>query len=181
MRVFDSNALANRVNLGPIMEPVHNCVLPRGFLVLHEENIKLAQKFGISSKYIYALHPKTMDFLVRRWREHGTVLISDLEVGDNTSIPLTGSDTIGVCLQYPRKRVYYVHSLSNQSVVGTNATCAQVAIGVWAALTTMLTEPLQSRVFSQPIYTARSIRTFCSQTSASKYSSAAGTTRPGPC
>jgi hypothetical protein len=60
---------------------------------------------------------------------------------------LTGSDTIGVCLQYPRKRVYYVHSLSNQSVVGTNATCAQVAIGVWAALTTMLTEPLQSRVY----------------------------------
>jgi len=148
VRVFDSNALANRVNLGPIMEPVHKLPsYPRGVLVLHEENIKLAQKFGISSKYIYALHPKTMDFLVRRWRERGTVLISDLEVGDNTSIPLTGSDTIGVCLQYPRKRVYYLHSLSNQSVVGTNATCAQVAIGVWAALTTMLTEPLQSRVY----------------------------------
>ena len=148
IRVFDTNALENRMDLRPIMEPIHKLPsYPRGFLVLHEENVKLAQNFGTSSKYIYALHPKTMDFLVRRWREHGTVLISDLEVGDNTSIPLTGSDTIGVCLQYPRKRVYYVHSLSNQSVVGTNATCAQVAIGVWAALTTMLTEPLQSRVY----------------------------------
>ncbi|NLE57064.1 MAG: hypothetical protein GX616_01795, partial [Planctomycetes bacterium] len=56
-------------------------------------------------------------------------------------------DTIGVCLQYPRRRVYYLHSLSNQSVVGTNATCAQVAIGVWAALTTMLSEPLQPRIY----------------------------------
>ena len=148
IRVFDTNALENRMDLRPIMEPIHKLPsYPRGFLVLHEENVKLAQNFGTSSKYIYALHPKTMDFLVRRWRERGTVLISDLEIGDNTSIPLTGSDTIGVCLQYPRRRVYYVHSLSNQAVVGTNATCAQVAIGVWAGLTTMLSEPLQSRIY----------------------------------
>jgi len=148
VRVFDTNALANRQSLQPIMEPV--CKLPsypQGFLILHEENIKLAQRFGISSKYIYALHPRTMDYLVQRWRERGTVLISDLEVGDNTSIPLTGTDTIGVCLEYPDRRVYYLHSLANESVVGTNATCAQVAVGVWAALTTMLSEPLQRRIY----------------------------------
>src|SRR5690606_20707589 len=81
------------------------------------------------------------------WRERGTVRIGDLEVGDNTSIPLTGSDTIGVCLQYPRRRVYYLHSLANESVVGTNATCAQVAVGVWAGLTTLLTEKLKRRVY----------------------------------
>lgn len=148
VRVLSTNALQNRIDLRPIMEPVYKLPsYPRGLLVLHEENIKLAQQFGSSSKYIYALHPKTMDYLVRRWKERGTVLISDLEVGDNTSTPLTGSDTIGVCLQYPRKRVYYLHSLSNQAVVGTNATCAQVAIGVWAALTTMLSEPLHRRVY----------------------------------
>lgn len=148
VRIFNTNALANRIDLRPIMEPVIKLPeYPHGFLVLHEENIKLAHKFGMSSKYVYALHPRTMDYLVKRWQERSTVLVSDLELGDNTSMPLTGSDTIGVCLQYPRERVYYVHSLSNQAVVGTNATCAQVSIGVWAALLTMLTEPLESRVY----------------------------------
>ncbi len=148
VRLLETNALQNRVDLRPIMEPI--CKLaeyPRGFLVLHEENIKLGRNLGATSKYIYAIHPQTMDYLEQRWRERGTVRIGDLEVGDNTSIPLTGSDTIGVCLQYPHRRVYYLHSLANESVVGTNATCAQVAVGVWAGLTTLLTEKLKPRVY----------------------------------
>lgn len=148
VRLLESNALQNRIDLQPIMEPV--CPLdeyPRGFLVLHEENVKLGTAYGATSKYIYALHPKTMDYLVRLWKKQGTVRISDLEVGDNTSVPLTGTDTIGVCLQYPHRRIYYVHSLANASVVGTNATCAQVAVGVWAGLTALLTEKLKPRVY----------------------------------
>ncbi len=148
VRVFGTNAIQNRIDLKPIMEPV--CPLPeypRGYLILHEENIKLATRFGISSKYIYAIHPHTMDHLDKCWRENGTVRIGDLDLGDNTSIPLTGSDTIGVCLQYPKQRIYYLHSLSNQSLVGANATCTQVAIGVWAAIKTMLSEELEKRVY----------------------------------
>jgi hypothetical protein len=71
-----------------------------------------------------------MEHLDRLWRERGRVEINDLELGDNTFVPLTGSDTIGVCLDYPDKRVYYLHSLANSAVTGTNATCAQVA-WVW--------------------------------------------------
>lgn len=148
VKIFATNAVQNRQDLRPIMQPV--CPLPdypRGFLVLHEENVKLGASLGVSSKYIYALHPRTMGYIERRWHRHGTVLIGDLEIGDNTTLPLVGSDTIGVCLQYPRKRVYYLHSLSNQAVVGANATCAQVAVGVYAALFTLLSTRLAPRVY----------------------------------
>ena len=82
-----------------------------------------------------------------RWRDRGKVSISDLEIGDNTSIPLKGADTIGVCLDYPRRRVYYLHSTANRDVVGTSATCSQVAVGIFAALFTLLHERLSPRVY----------------------------------
>src|SRR5690606_35519432 len=148
LKMLRTNALAHREDMRPIMEPVVRLPeYPRGFLVLHEENVKLGQMLGVSSKYLYAIHPRTMSYLVKRYRETGRVLISDLEVGDNTTIPLEGSDTIGVCLEYPNRRVYYLHSLTNASVVGTNATCTQVAVGVYAALITMLHERLAPRVY----------------------------------
>ena len=134
--------------LRPITEPVARLSsYPRGLLVLHEENVKLGQKLGASSRYLYAIHPKTMEHLGRLWRERGKVEINDLELGDNTSVPLTGSDTIGVRLDYPDKRVYYLHSLANSAVRGTNATCAQVAVGADAAMTTLLAERLSPRIY----------------------------------
>jgi hypothetical protein len=149
IRIFPTNALQNRIDLRPVMEPVVELAsYPRGFLVLHEENVKLGQIFGASSRYVYALHPRTMQYLLEVWRERGTVRIGDLEVGDNTSVPLGGSDTIGVCLEYaPGRRVYYLNSVSNRSVVGTNATCTQVAVGVYAALITWLSGRLRKRVY----------------------------------
>jgi homospermidine synthase len=120
---------------------------PSGFLVLHEENLTLGQALGVSSKFIYALHPKTMAYLARRWRRRGQLRVTDLKVGDNTVLPLDGADTIGVCLEYPRRRVYYLHSLANSAVVGANATCMQVAVGVYAALFTLLREPLAPRLY----------------------------------
>jgi hypothetical protein len=147
-RLFATNSLENRQDLRAIMQPVDGAaVIPRGLLVLHEENLTQGRNLGISSKFIYALHPKTMAHVVRCWRKRGRVRISDLEIGDNTSRPLTGEDTIGVCLEYPRRRVYYRHSLANSAVVGTNATCAQVVIGVYAALFTLLRNRLAPRIY----------------------------------
>lgn len=148
VRMLESNALQNRVDLGPIMRPIIPLPdYPRGYLVLHEENVKLGRALGASSRYIYAIHPRTMRYLDQVWRRHGTVRIGDVEVGDNTTIPLVGADTIGVMLQYPRQRVYYVNTKANADTLGTNATCAQVAVGVYAALITLLTEPLRPRVY----------------------------------
>jgi hypothetical protein len=147
--LMSKNALHHRVDLGPIMKPVFPLPsYPRGLLVLHEENLTIGQALGTSSKFIYALHPRTMAYLARRWRSRGELSISDLEIGDNTSIPLKGADTIGVYLDYPRQRVYYLHSLANRDVVGTNATCAQVAIGIYAALFTLLSDRLPPRFYS---------------------------------
>lgn len=152
--LFQANSLLCRQSLQPILEPVMPLIdYPKGYLVLHEENVKLGQKLGASSRYIYAIHPKTMEYLDRLWRRRGRLEIDDLEIGDNTTVPLDGSDTIGVYLDYPDYRIYYLHSLANASVKGSNATCAQVAVGIDAALSALLFEPLSPRIyFSSDLY-----------------------------
>ncbi|HUI05382.1 MAG TPA: hypothetical protein VL486_00090 [Verrucomicrobiae bacterium] len=146
--LMPKNSLNHRVDLGPIMKPVLPLpAYPRGLLVLHEENLTLGSELKTSSRFVYAIHPRTMAYIARRWRNRGHVSIADLEIGDNTSIPLKGADSIGVYLDYPRHRVYYLHSLANRNVVGTNATCAQVAVGIYAALFTLLCERLSRRVY----------------------------------
>lgn len=142
------NALAHAVDMAPILRPILPKLgaYPHGFTVLHEENLTLARRFGHTSKFVYALHPRTMEHLVRTWRATGTVKPSDLVLGDNTEIPLTGSDLIGVCLEYPRRRVYYTNEMHNSAVIGTNATCAQVAVGVLCGLFTLMVDRLPKGV-----------------------------------
>ncbi len=148
VRILPANAVQTREDLGPVMRPVIPLKeYPRGYVVLHEENVKLGRALGASSRYIYAIHPRTMDYIDRLWRRQGTVRIGDLEIGDNTTVPLVGTDTIGVMLRYPDRRIYYINSKSNADMVGTNATCAQVAVGVYAGLITLLTERLRPRVY----------------------------------
>jgi hypothetical protein len=148
LRMCSGNAVQNREDLRPILQPLIELPeYPRGMLVLHEENVKLGAKLGASSKYVYAIHPRTMTFLEQLFWERGRVEIDDLELGDNTSIPLIGSDTIGVCLRYADKRIYYLNSVDNSEVTGTNATCAQVAVGVDAALYALFSERLAPRIY----------------------------------
>jgi hypothetical protein len=52
-----------------------------------------------------------------------------------------------VSLEYPDRRVYYVHRLGNHEVTGTNATCAQVAVGADAALQALISERLSPRIY----------------------------------
>jgi hypothetical protein len=147
--IYPATALERREDMAPYLKPlVPLPVYPKGFLVLHEENLTLGRRFGVSSKFLYAIHPKTTDYLVRRLRRRGRLRLSDLEVANNTSIPLDGSDRIGVCLEYPRQRVFYLHTLDNGAALGTNATCAQVAVGVYAALFTLLEGRLAPRIHS---------------------------------
>ncbi|HHY85730.1 MAG TPA: hypothetical protein GYA07_09395 [Verrucomicrobia bacterium] len=142
------NSLQHREDLRPVMEPVIELpAYPWGMLVLHEENVKLGMKLGVSSKYVYAIHPRTMAYMEQLVRRRGGVAVDDLELGDNTSVPLAGSDTIGVCLDYPDKSVYYVHTMANEDVTRTNATCAQVAVGVDAALQALRLERLAPRIY----------------------------------
>jgi Saccharopine dehydrogenase NADP binding domain len=148
------NALQHRQPLRPWLLPIqrenHH---PHGFLVLHEENLTLGRSLGVPSRFIYALHPRTMRYLVDRDRRHGRLREGDLEMGDNLTHRLDGADTIGVCLQYPKRRVYYLNSFTNAALIGTNATCHQVAIGIYCALFTLLYDRLAPRTyFSGDLY-----------------------------
>ena len=148
LRMCSGNAVQHREDLRPILEPLIELPeYPRGMLVLHEENVKLGARLGASSRYLYAIHPRTMTYMEQLLRQRGRVDIADLELGDNTSVPLAGSDTIGVCLRYADRRVYYLHSLANSDVTGTNATCAQVAVGADAALQTLFSDKLAPRIY----------------------------------
>ncbi len=154
LQMLPGNSLQHRESLASVMEPVMKLPnYPHGLLVLHEENVKLGARLGASSKYVYAIHPRTMAYLEQKHRSQARVEIGDLLIGNNTTMPLEGEDTIGVCLEYPDKRVYYLHSLANNQVTGTNATCAQVAVGMDAALFALAFERLAPRVhFASDLY-----------------------------
>jgi hypothetical protein len=142
------NALQHRQALRPLLAPIllgdHQ---PKGLLVLHEENLTLGRSLGVPSKFIYALHPRTMRYMVERFRRTGDLREGDLELGDNVTHRLTGEDMVGVCLKYPRQRVYYLNRLSNTSLIGTNATCHQVAIGIYCALFTLLYDKVAPQAY----------------------------------
>jgi hypothetical protein len=148
IRLSRSNAIEHRVPLRPWLAPILKADhYPRGFLVLHEENLTLGRVLRVPSRFIYALHPRTMDHLVELHRRNRTLHEHDLELGDNVTRRLDGTDLIGVCLQYPRRRVYYINRLPNGAVLGTNATCAQVAVGIFSGLFTLLYEKLEPRLY----------------------------------
>lgn len=148
VKILKPNGLAHREDLGPVMKPVWSFPrYPEGFTILHEENITLGRRHGVPSRFVYAIHPRTMDHLMKVWKAKKTVKESDLELADNLRKPLSGADHIGVCLDYGRRRVYYTNVLPNSAVNGTNATCTQVATGVYCALFTLMYDPLHPMLY----------------------------------
>lgn len=138
------NALENRKNMRGILGPIMKLnIYPQGLTVLHEENLSIAFKYNIPSKFIYAINPKTMDILTKIYEEKGNVTKEDLELGDNTHEILDGADNIGVILEYNDKRVYYFNTVPNVAIIGTNATYTQVIVGIFAAIFTLLFDKLK--------------------------------------
>lgn len=143
-----TNSVQNLESLTPYLAPIlPGEKFPEAFVVLHEENITMGRTLHVPSKFLYALHPRTMRYLVRRFREQGTLRLGDVELGDNLARRLDGTDFVAVCLEYPRRRIYYVNRMDNRSLIGTNATCAQVAVGVYCALFTLMYDRLQPGLY----------------------------------
>lgn len=133
------NGLHHRVDMKAILSPIMQLdAYPKGFQVLHEENLSISQQYNIPSQFIYGFNMQTMDALVALYKKHKTIRYADLIHGDNTSYPLLGEDNIGVLLRYNDKNVYYFNSIANQSVIGTNGTYSQVIVGIFAALSVLL-------------------------------------------
>ncbi|MFH1055492.1 MAG: hypothetical protein V1744_05305 [Candidatus Altiarchaeota archaeon] len=142
------NGLKNMLPMQEILEPIMKLDdYPDGFLVMHDENITIAQKYDVPSKFVYAVNMKTMGALIELYDRKGTVSKDDLILGDNTTCKLSGSDGIGVMLEYDDKRVYYFNTITNSEVAGTSATCLQVATGVYAALFTLLTDSMENGAY----------------------------------
>jgi homospermidine synthase len=132
----------------PILSPILKLDrYPSGCLVIHEENLSVSQKYDLPSKFIYAVHPQTMEKLLRTYKKEKNVHRKDLELADNINTVLDGSDNIGVLLQYPNKKVYYFNTVANTSVIGTSATYTQVAVGVFAALFVLLFDKLKKGTY----------------------------------
>jgi homospermidine synthase len=142
VKILYPNALENRKNMRSILQPIMKLdKYPFGFEVLHEENLTIAQKYDIPSKFIYAVNMKTMNNLIRLYEKNKNVTKKQLMLGDNTTEILDGADSIGVMLEYPERRVYYFNTVPNVAIIGTNATYSQVVIGIFAALFTLLFDP----------------------------------------
>jgi homospermidine synthase len=138
------NALENRESMAKVLKPIMKLrKYPIGMTVLHEENLSISYKYDIPSKFIYSVNPRTMERLVETYKKKGRVSKKDMEMEDNRCETLDGSDSIGVILEYPDKKVYYFNTIPNVAVIGTNATYTQVAIGIFSALFTLLLDDLK--------------------------------------
>ncbi|MCS7054791.1 MAG: saccharopine dehydrogenase NADP-binding domain-containing protein [Thermoflexales bacterium] len=129
------NALSHPVNMRPFLAPiVARSSYPRGMLLLHEEVITVGRRFNLPASFVYGIHPASLAALRARWAEDQPPAIEDLLLADNVTIPLKGSDLVGVWLKYDDRDIRIFNVTRNRGLHGTNATYRQVAIGVLAGL-----------------------------------------------
>jgi hypothetical protein len=142
------NPLKNRVSMEEVLRPIMSLpVYPRGFLLLHEENITLGQKYDVPSRFLFSLKTETMDCLEKVYDKKKEVPLDTLALGDNGEIPLKGEATVGVCLEYETTREYFFNTTPQGDVPGVSGSCRQVAAGLHAALCTVIEGSLEKRVY----------------------------------
>jgi hypothetical protein len=130
-----------------LLRPIMNLrVYPRGFLLLHEENITLGQKYDVPSRFLFSLKTETMDYLEKVYDRKKEIPLDTLALGDNGKIPLKGEATVGVCLEYENTREYFFNTTPQGEVPGVSGSCRQVAAGLHAAFRTVVEDPLEKRV-----------------------------------
>jgi hypothetical protein len=142
------NPLKNRVSMEEVLRPIMNLArYPRGFLLLHEENITLGQQYDVPSRFLFSLKTETMDYLEGIYDKAGKIPPDALALGDNRKVLLKGEATVGVCLEYENTREYFFNTTAQGAVPGVSGSCRQVAIGLHAALWTVIDEALDKRVY----------------------------------
>jgi len=53
---------------------------------------------------------------------------------------------VGVCLEYENTREYFFNTTAQGAIPGVSGSCRQVAAGLYAALWTVIEDPLAKRV-----------------------------------
>lgn len=148
IRFVPPNPLKNRISMEEVLRPIMNLrVYPRGFLLLHEENITLGEKYDVPSRFLFSLKTETMDYLEKVYDRKKEIPLDTLALGDNGEIPLKGEATVGVCLEYEKTREYFFNTTPQGNVPGVSGSCRQVAAGLHAAFRTVVEDPLGKRVY----------------------------------
>jgi hypothetical protein len=142
------NPLKNRVSMEQVLRPIMNLpAYPRGFLLLHEENITLGHAYDVPSRFLFSLKTETMDHLEEVYNKKKEIPLDTLAVGDNRRVLLKGEATVGVCLEYENIRTYFFNTTVQGAVPGVSGSSRQVAAGLHAALWTVIEERLEKRVY----------------------------------
>lgn len=148
IKLVPPNPLKNRVSMEEILRPIMNLrVYPRGFLLLHEENITLGQEYDVPSRFLFSLKTETMDYLEEVYDGKKEIPLDTLALGDNGKVRLKGEATVGVCLEYEKTREYFFNTTAQGNVPGVSGSCRQVAAGLHAALWTKIEDRLEKRVY----------------------------------
>jgi len=144
VRYLYPNPLKNRIPMRSVLRPIMNIAsYPRGFLLLHEENITIAQEYDVSSRFLFAIDLRTMDYLEALYDEAGSVSVDAVTLGDNRKVLLKGAVTIGTLLEYGESKVYFFNTTRHEGHPGFSGSCWQVSAGLHAALFTLLGQPLR--------------------------------------
>jgi hypothetical protein len=140
------NPLKNRVAMDDILAPILPLArYPRGFLLLHEENITLAQKHDLFSRFVFANDMRTMDEMENSY-DRGDLTVDSLFLGDNRELDICGTALIGIRLEYDDRWVYRYNRTDHCAMPGSSGSCRQVAAGLRAALLTLAAEGPRDRL-----------------------------------
>lgn len=142
----ENNALNTLVDTKKYLEPIKKLdQYPMGMTVAHDEIIAMCRILEVPGKFVYAIHPDSFNRLQKLVGPDRVVRERDVVFEDNTTVPLDGSDCIGVWLMYESEDVCYYTDVKHSSAKGTNATLLMVAIGVVASLIDFLETPLKHK------------------------------------
>lgn len=147
IRYLYPNALKHRVSMKEVLTPIMPLdEYPRGLPLLHEENITIAQRYDVPSRFLFAMDPRTMDHIEAVYDKDRELPAGAMMLGDNRKTVLQGAVTIGVRLQYRERDVYFFNRTEHGACPGVSGSCVQVAAGVYSALLTMIGDSLQPRI-----------------------------------
>ncbi len=115
---------------------------PFGMIVPHEEILSMSRIMGIPGKFVYAIHPVSLERLEKRLSLSPDICESDVTFLDNINNKVVGSDLIGIWLLYENKKVCYFCETQHKDFDKTNATLFLVAVGVMVGILEFIENPL---------------------------------------
>ncbi|WP_163102575.1 S-adenosylmethionine decarboxylase related protein [Peribacillus alkalitolerans] len=130
-----------KVKLGDI--EFYGCLMP------HEEVLSLGTMYDMETGFIYQVNDYTTKIIRDNLENADDLWEWEFEVFDPSVAEIVGEDLVGILLVYNDKERFMYNVMDNQFAFqkhGINATYLQVACGVYAAVCTLLLDPVPAGV-----------------------------------